>query len=337
MATRIAVMNGGVIQQFGSPDEIYERPANLFVAGFIGAPAMNLKRARHRQGRRQGAGGLRLGPALRPRRLPLRRPPGRRRRGGRRHAARAFRGAGNGAAGAAAVFDLPLRYTERTGSDATGYLDFKVASCRCGSSRGSRRTSSPGSGSRSASRAARPTSSTPVRGCGCDARGSFAPGTDPAAAVRIGRRDAGLNSPGSPPRPAAPARPPTARAHLFRRCPRAARDAMPARMTAAAGFATTTDPRRAGARGRGGRSDRLGIGRARPRHCLRADRLADRRDVREVCRAGRAGGAPDGDRTRDGGEADGRELRAAPAADARAPAAVLAAAGARIDGSPAEW
>ena len=46
MATRIAVMNGGVIQQFGIPDEIYERPANLFVAGFIGAPAMNLKRAR---------------------------------------------------------------------------------------------------------------------------------------------------------------------------------------------------------------------------------------------------------------------------------------------------
>lgn len=42
MATKIAVMNGGVIQQFGAPDEIYERPANLFVAGFIGAPPMNL-------------------------------------------------------------------------------------------------------------------------------------------------------------------------------------------------------------------------------------------------------------------------------------------------------
>ncbi len=42
MATHIAVMNGGVIQQFGRPDEIYERPANLFVAGFIGAPPMNL-------------------------------------------------------------------------------------------------------------------------------------------------------------------------------------------------------------------------------------------------------------------------------------------------------
>ena len=42
MATHIAVMNGGVIQQFGRPDEIYERPANLFVAGFIGSPPMNL-------------------------------------------------------------------------------------------------------------------------------------------------------------------------------------------------------------------------------------------------------------------------------------------------------
>ena len=42
MATHIAVMNGGVIQQFGVPDEIYERPANLFVAGFIGSPPMNL-------------------------------------------------------------------------------------------------------------------------------------------------------------------------------------------------------------------------------------------------------------------------------------------------------
>ncbi len=42
MATRIAIMDGGVIQQFGTPDEVYETPANLFVAGFIGAPAMNI-------------------------------------------------------------------------------------------------------------------------------------------------------------------------------------------------------------------------------------------------------------------------------------------------------
>jgi multiple sugar transport system ATP-binding protein len=42
MATKIAVMNKGVIQQFGTPDEIYNEPANLFVADFVGSPAMNL-------------------------------------------------------------------------------------------------------------------------------------------------------------------------------------------------------------------------------------------------------------------------------------------------------
>ena len=41
MATRIVVMNKGRIQQIGSPIEIYNHPANLFVAGFIGSPAMN--------------------------------------------------------------------------------------------------------------------------------------------------------------------------------------------------------------------------------------------------------------------------------------------------------
>ncbi len=41
MATRIAVMDEGVLQQVGTPRELYETPANLFVAGFIGSPAMN--------------------------------------------------------------------------------------------------------------------------------------------------------------------------------------------------------------------------------------------------------------------------------------------------------
>ena len=41
MGDRIAVMNGGVLQQLGSPRTLYDAPANLFVAGFIGAPAMN--------------------------------------------------------------------------------------------------------------------------------------------------------------------------------------------------------------------------------------------------------------------------------------------------------
>jgi multiple sugar transport system ATP-binding protein len=41
LATRIVVMNGGRIEQVGSPIEIYRRPATRFVAGFIGTPAMN--------------------------------------------------------------------------------------------------------------------------------------------------------------------------------------------------------------------------------------------------------------------------------------------------------
>lgn len=42
MGDRIAVLNFGVLQQVGTPQEMYERPANEFVAGFIGSPAMNL-------------------------------------------------------------------------------------------------------------------------------------------------------------------------------------------------------------------------------------------------------------------------------------------------------
>jgi multiple sugar transport system ATP-binding protein len=41
MADRIAVMRDGRVQQFGTPDQIYADPANVFVAGFIGSPAMN--------------------------------------------------------------------------------------------------------------------------------------------------------------------------------------------------------------------------------------------------------------------------------------------------------
>jgi len=42
MADRIAVMNEGRIEQLGEPLELYDRPANLFVAQFIGSPAMNI-------------------------------------------------------------------------------------------------------------------------------------------------------------------------------------------------------------------------------------------------------------------------------------------------------
>ncbi|NRP21753.1 Trehalose import ATP-binding protein SugC [Ensifer adhaerens] len=42
MATRIAVMKDGILQQFGTPEDIYDRPKNVFVATFMGSPAMNL-------------------------------------------------------------------------------------------------------------------------------------------------------------------------------------------------------------------------------------------------------------------------------------------------------
>ena len=46
LADKIVVLNAGVVQQIGSPLDLYHRPANLFVAGFIGSPKMNLIKAR---------------------------------------------------------------------------------------------------------------------------------------------------------------------------------------------------------------------------------------------------------------------------------------------------
>ncbi|MCX5477999.1 ABC transporter ATP-binding protein [Kaistia geumhonensis] len=124
MATRIAVMDQGVIQQIGTPDEIYERPANLFVARFIGSPAINtfdatlalegerilarhaptgiaIDLTRHAFGRRpeQGAPVV-IG--LRPEHFAV-----------------------NGAVREddAVRLSLPVRYSERTGSDATAFLE----------------------------------------------------------------------------------------------------------------------------------------------------------------------------------------------------------------------
>ena len=42
MADRIVVMRDGVVEQMGAPLDLYDRPATLFVAGFIGSPSMNL-------------------------------------------------------------------------------------------------------------------------------------------------------------------------------------------------------------------------------------------------------------------------------------------------------
>jgi len=46
LATRIAVMRGGRIEQYAAPDDLYEAPATLFVAAFVGSPAMNFVRGR---------------------------------------------------------------------------------------------------------------------------------------------------------------------------------------------------------------------------------------------------------------------------------------------------
>ncbi|MDM9620370.1 glycerol-3-phosphate ABC transporter ATP-binding protein [Rhizobium sp. AC44/96] len=54
LADRIVAMHGGVVQQVGSPLELYDRPANLFVAGFIGSPGMNFLEATYT------AGGIKL-------------------------------------------------------------------------------------------------------------------------------------------------------------------------------------------------------------------------------------------------------------------------------------
>ena len=60
LANRIVIMRDGHVQQIGSPLEVYDRPANAFVAGFIGSPEMNLVRAEIDQGRANLADGVAL-------------------------------------------------------------------------------------------------------------------------------------------------------------------------------------------------------------------------------------------------------------------------------------
>ena len=52
MGDRVAVMRGGKLQQVSSPEDLYDHPANIFVAGFIGSPAMNIFRSRLSQDER---------------------------------------------------------------------------------------------------------------------------------------------------------------------------------------------------------------------------------------------------------------------------------------------
>jgi ABC-type sugar transport system ATPase subunit len=57
LADRVVVLRGGRIEQIGAPDELYERPANVFVAGFIGSPAMNILPGVAEPGRLRLSGG----------------------------------------------------------------------------------------------------------------------------------------------------------------------------------------------------------------------------------------------------------------------------------------
>ena len=57
LADRIVVLDAGRIEQVGTPEDVYDRPATTFVAGFIGAPPMNLRARPHRpRARRQCRG-----------------------------------------------------------------------------------------------------------------------------------------------------------------------------------------------------------------------------------------------------------------------------------------
>lgn len=56
LAHRVAIINDGVLQQLGTPKEVYDNPSNLFVAGFMGSPPMNFIEGEVKDGRLHGAG-----------------------------------------------------------------------------------------------------------------------------------------------------------------------------------------------------------------------------------------------------------------------------------------
>ena len=64
MGDRIVVMNHGVLQQVGSPEDLYTKPVNMFVAGFIGSPAMNLVPAPSRSASAMTGGSPASGPSM---------------------------------------------------------------------------------------------------------------------------------------------------------------------------------------------------------------------------------------------------------------------------------
>ena len=103
MGDRIAIMNGGILQQVGTPGDIYDHPANLFVAGFIGTPTMNFVPADATNGSAK-ASGFEL-------KLPQAVPAGRGMLGFRPEAVT------DKVTDGAPVFDMKVDVVERLGSD----------------------------------------------------------------------------------------------------------------------------------------------------------------------------------------------------------------------------
>src|SRR5262249_53189897 len=73
LGKRIAVLNAGVLQQVADPHTLYHRPANRFVAGFIGSPPMNFLDARVEEGGTVALAGESLAPAPAPNTFAARR------------------------------------------------------------------------------------------------------------------------------------------------------------------------------------------------------------------------------------------------------------------------
>ena len=121
LASRIAIMKDGVVQQYATPAEIYERPANMYVGGFIGAPPMNFIAGRLED--RQGRPGVVIAGK---RFLPLSQAPKNMAAWKDRDVMLGIRpeafSLANGASGAAVEIDAEIDVVEPTGADTMAYL-----------------------------------------------------------------------------------------------------------------------------------------------------------------------------------------------------------------------
>ena len=153
LATRIAVMRAGRIEQYAAPDELYEEPATLFVASFVGSPAMNFMRGRLLAGNapavQVGIGGAAA------QRLSVPFVPCRRTGGGGRHPAGARRARARRARRADAM-DAEALFMEPMGADTLGLVPVRRASAvgapRAAGGARHQRARSPGAARRTTSR-----------------------------------------------------------------------------------------------------------------------------------------------------------------------------------------